>query len=315
VKMAHLYELLLVGGPLPEGDGKAAASGARALALAKKALRDKGDEEMLRRMRDDEEQEGLHDAAKHAQRAGSVLVFVDTVRDCEIVAQTLRELGWDVAALHSAMHQAPRLAALTKFKAEKVHVLVATDVASRGLDIPVVDLVVNYDVPRDPADYVHRVGRTARAGRAGRAVALVTERDVDLVHAIERTTHTPLQLEWRVCEAAVLVHLTRVSAAQRVARLALAEDGFEAVLAEHGRRKLQARQRSAAFFDDEPADAPDAPPRARDRSRRREPPREERAAAADAPRGHKEQSDDTKPHARKRERDRADSGGRKRARA
>ena len=61
----------------------------------------------------------------------------------------------------------------------------ATDVAARGLDIPEVALVVNFDIPRDPDDYIHRVGRTARAGRAGTSVTLVGQRDVDLVHAIE----------------------------------------------------------------------------------------------------------------------------------
>lgn len=74
----------------------------------------------------------------------------------------LLEAGLPAVCLHSVMSQKRRLAALGKFKSSLVRILVSTDVASRGLDIPVVDLVVNYDLPRVPSDYVHRVGRTAR---------------------------------------------------------------------------------------------------------------------------------------------------------
>ena len=81
--------------------------------------------------------------------------------------------------------QHKRLAALNKFKAGERSILVATDVASRGLDIPSVDLVMNYDVPNNAKDYVHRVGRTARAGRSGRAVTFVTQYDVWVYQRIE----------------------------------------------------------------------------------------------------------------------------------
>merc|ERR1711874_380203 len=74
----------------------------------------------------------------------------------------------------------------------QVKVLVATDVASRGLDIPQVQLVVNHNVPTVPKDYVHRVGRTARAGRAGRSVTLVTPHDIGLVHAIEEEVNNKM---------------------------------------------------------------------------------------------------------------------------
>jgi ATP-dependent RNA helicase DDX47/RRP3 len=72
------------------------------------------------------------------------------------------------------MNQVKRLGALTKFKSGEKKILFATDVASRGLDIPNVDLVLNYDIPANAKDYIHRVGRTARAGRAGKAVTFVT---------------------------------------------------------------------------------------------------------------------------------------------
>lgn len=78
-----------------------------------------------------------------------------------------------------------RLSSLARFKTKDANILVATDVASRGLDIPEVDLVINYDLPLNPKDYVHRVGRTARAGRAGRSLSIITQYDVELVQRIE----------------------------------------------------------------------------------------------------------------------------------
>ncbi|KDD72218.1 hypothetical protein H632_c3682p0 [Helicosporidium sp. ATCC 50920] len=84
------------------------------------------------------------------------------------------------------MSQSKRLAALAKFRAGERDVLVATDVAARGLDIPAVDAVINYDLPGNPKDYVHRVGRTARAGRTGRALTLVTQYDVETYQRIEQ---------------------------------------------------------------------------------------------------------------------------------
>jgi ATP-dependent RNA helicase DDX49/DBP8 len=97
----------------------------------------------------------------------------------------LRLLDWRVTALHSGLKQSERVNNLARFRAQAARILVATDVAARGLDIPEVALVINYDVPRDPDDYIHRVGRTARAGRVGHSVTLVGQRDVDLITAIE----------------------------------------------------------------------------------------------------------------------------------
>lgn len=74
---------------------------------------------------------------------------------------------------------------MAKFKSQHVQILIATDVASRGLDIPKVQVVINFDVPKSPKDYVHRVGRTARAGRGGQATTLVTQYDVKLIQACE----------------------------------------------------------------------------------------------------------------------------------
>lgn len=78
-----------------------------------------------------------------------------------------------------------RLDSLNKFKTGERSILIATDVASRGLDIPSVDVVINFDIPGNSKDYVHRVGRTARAGRSGRAITFVTQYDVELYQRIE----------------------------------------------------------------------------------------------------------------------------------
>ncbi|GFH22098.1 uncharacterized protein HaLaN_19509 [Haematococcus lacustris] len=152
----------------------------------------------------------------------SALVFCSTCKGCALLALMLQELGLQCAALHSGRPQKQRLAALASFKSETVPLLLATDVASRGLDIPSVDLVINFDLPLLASDYVHRVGRTARAGRSGWAVSLVTQYDVDLVHAIEALIGHQLE-EYALEEAEVLKGLTKVYSAKRAAMLAAAE--------------------------------------------------------------------------------------------
>ena len=112
--------------------------------------------------------------------------------------------------------------ALNKFKAGECSILVATDVASRGLDIPAVDLVVNYDVPANSKDYVHRVGRTARAGRSGRALTLVTQYDVELYQRVERFLGKQLEA-FSADEAAAVLLTERVAEAQRLAALQMRE--------------------------------------------------------------------------------------------
>lgn len=94
------------------------------------------------------------------------------------VCLLLRKLGYKAVTVNGQMSQNKRLSSLARFKTKDVNILVATDVASRGLDIPEVDLVINYDLPLNPKDYIHRVGRTARAGRAGRSLSIITQYDV-----------------------------------------------------------------------------------------------------------------------------------------
>ena len=115
----------------------------------------------------------------------SIIVFCNRTATANLLERLLRSLGHRITSLHSVLPQHERTSNLARFRASAARILVATDVASRGLDIPEVELVINYDVPRNPDDYIHRVGRTARAGRKGEAVTMVGQRDVGLVLAIE----------------------------------------------------------------------------------------------------------------------------------
>jgi ATP-dependent RNA helicase RhlE len=125
--------------------------------------------------------------------AGQVLVFCKTKRRSDRVGEHLNRTGIKAAVIHGNKSQGARNRALGDFKAGRVNVLVATDVAARGLDIAQLPLVINYDLPAVADDYVHRVGRTGRAGRAGRAVSLVTAADRDLLPAIQRLLPAPIE--------------------------------------------------------------------------------------------------------------------------
>ena len=123
------------------------------------------------------------------------LVFCKTKRRSDRVGTQLVRAGIRTAVIHGNKSQSARNRALSDFKAGRVNVLVATDIAARGLDIAQLPLVVNYDLPLVADDYVHRVGRTGRAGRAGRAVSLVSEGDRGLLRAIQRLLPSPIQEE------------------------------------------------------------------------------------------------------------------------
>jgi ATP-dependent RNA helicase DDX47/RRP3 len=146
----------------------------------------------------------------------SAIIFVDTQKHAQRLAFVLRALAFSAVCIHGGMGQPKRLAALTKFKSGDRTILVATDVASRGLDIPRVDLVINYDIPSNGKDYVHRVGRTARAGRAGRALNLVSQYDLHNYREVEELIGKKLD-RFPHEESTVLLMLTRVSEAQRMA--------------------------------------------------------------------------------------------------
>ena len=107
----------------------------------------------------------------------SIIVFASTKRSVKLLATDLERLNYSVKAIHSDLEQDEREHVLQQFRNKRIRILVATDVLSRGIDIEAIDLVVNYDVPNDAEDYVHRVGRTARASATGMAITFVTKDD------------------------------------------------------------------------------------------------------------------------------------------
>ncbi len=125
----------------------------------------------------------------------SVLLFRHTQRGVDRIEGLLRRKGYSVAAIHGGMSQAVRQASLNQFMAGKVRILIATNVASRGLDIPDVSHVVNYDMPEDLDTYVHRVGRTARMGKPGTAVTFVGEGDLDMFDQLQSRLKDQLRPE------------------------------------------------------------------------------------------------------------------------
>ncbi|XP_060530989.1 probable ATP-dependent RNA helicase DDX49 [Cylas formicarius] len=162
---------------------------------------------------------------KEKNENGNILIFTSTCKYCEILSLTLNELGIENVALHSMIPQKQRLASLNKFKSNIVKILIATDVASRGLDIPAVQLVVNHNIPRIPKEYIHRVGRTARAGRSGRAITLVTPYDIKLLQAIEELINTQL-IEVKVDDKEVAKIYAQISVTKTEAKLKLEEINF-----------------------------------------------------------------------------------------
>lgn len=148
----------------------------------------------------------------------SFIVFCNTCPGTQKLALMLRNLGFSAIPLNGKMTQTKRLAALNKFKVKTSSVLLATDVASRGLDIPHVDVVINYDLPQHSKDYIHRVGRTARAGRYGKAITFVSQYDLEMYLKIEHLIGKKMP-KYETVEQEVMVLLERVVEADRLARI------------------------------------------------------------------------------------------------
>ncbi|WP_375384995.1 DEAD/DEAH box helicase [uncultured Microbacterium sp.] len=123
-----------------------------------------------------------------------MIVFARTKSATEEIAEKLRARGYSAAAINGDIAQVQRERTVNQLKSGKLDILVATDVAARGLDVERISHVVNFDIPTDPESYVHRIGRTGRAGRSGDAISFVTPRERGLVNAIERATRQPLTL-------------------------------------------------------------------------------------------------------------------------
>lgn len=130
------------------------------------------------------------------QEFDQAIIFSNFVRTVPKIEKFLRENGFKAAGLSSALSQGQRTQVMTKFKAGEINILVATDVAARGLDIENVDLVMNFELPDDSENYVHRIGRTGRAGREGVAVSLVSEKDVAALDRLEIFLKSKLTIGW-----------------------------------------------------------------------------------------------------------------------
>ncbi|CCD98887.1 DEAD/DEAH box helicase [Bradyrhizobium sp. STM 3809] len=133
-----------------------------------------------------QKREVLRRLLREAKDLKNAIIFCNRKRDVAIVHKSLQKHGFSVGALHGDMDQSARMAALDQFRKGELPLLVASDVAARGLDIPEVSHVFNFDVPHHSDDYVHRIGRTGRAGRTGTAISIVSPPDQKSVAAIEK---------------------------------------------------------------------------------------------------------------------------------
>ncbi|MFZ6014768.1 MAG: DEAD/DEAH box helicase [Patescibacteria group bacterium] len=129
-----------------------------------------------------------------AEHRGSVLIFSRTKHGAKKIARNIKNMGYTVADIHSDKSLSQRRDALDGFKSGKYRILVATDIAARGLDIKGIELVINYDLPEHAEDYVHRIGRTGRAGAAGLAISIATPDQRSLVEAIEQLIRSYLPI-------------------------------------------------------------------------------------------------------------------------
>jgi superfamily II DNA/RNA helicase len=133
-----------------------------------------------------EKRETLRRLLREAKDLNNAIIFCNRKREVALLYKSLQKHGFSVGALHGDMDQSARTAALDQFRKGEIPLLVASDVAARGLDIPAVSHVFNFDVPHHADDYVHRIGRTGRAGRAGTAISIVAPLDYKSMAAIER---------------------------------------------------------------------------------------------------------------------------------
>ncbi|KAH7648166.1 ATP-dependent RNA helicase [Cryptosporidium bovis] len=167
------------------------------------------------------------------------IIFTATKQQCQLLTSFLEIMGYSVTCLHSLMNQRRRLASLGKFKSKVSKLLVATGVAARGLDIPDVEFVINFDFPRSFEDYIHRMGRVGRANKLGISLSFVTQQDVPYVYEIENRMGKDIEnLVLDECE--VLKEMNRVTVAQQKALLLLDEIGFSEKNQEVREKKLEA---------------------------------------------------------------------------
>ncbi|XP_040570944.1 probable ATP-dependent RNA helicase DDX49 [Lepeophtheirus salmonis] len=167
----------------------------------------------------------------------SFIIFVKTCKIAELLSMTLTKLGFSNVSLHSMKPQRERLQSLSRFRSHLAKILIATDVASRGLDIQQVEYVINHNIPTDAKDYVHRVGRTARAGRKGSAISLLTPHDVLLIQSIEEMISSKLS-EFKVSDKNITEIVVQVNVTRREQDIKLTEADFDEKRRLNKRKKL-----------------------------------------------------------------------------
>ncbi|KAI0978633.1 hypothetical protein GJ496_007260 [Pomphorhynchus laevis] len=155
----------------------------------------------------------------------SIIIFTGTCQNTLRLALLLRNLSFTAIPLNGKLNQSKRLHCLNEFKAKSSSILIATDVASRGLDITHVDIVINYDVPANGKDYIHRVGRTARAGRNGTAITMITQYDIESYQRVETALKQKLPV-YDIDKSAVMKFNESVQESQNLANSKL--KGIEA---------------------------------------------------------------------------------------
>ncbi|MGB3281126.1 MAG: DEAD/DEAH box helicase [Pseudorhodobacter sp.] len=214
----------------------------------------------------------------------NAIIFCNRKTDVDVVAKSLKQHGFNASPIHGDLDQSVRTRTLDGFRDGSVHLLVASDVAARGLDIPAVSHVFNFDVPSHPEDYVHRIGRTGRAGREGKAFTLSAPSDAKYLAAIEQLVGKPIP-------RGELPEGIEVKA-ERPAKAAEPEEAEKPKRTRGGRSRNKtpkADQQEAVEAEvtvaEEPVQAAEAPPAQEERNRRdNRPPREERAPRDDRPR-------------------------------
>jgi len=194
-----------------------------------------------------------------AEQGGRILIFTNTRDEVHRLVERLERNGHVARALSGDVDQRKRLKTLESFKDGSVPVLVATDVASRGLHIPDVTHVYNWDLPQDPEDYVHRIGRTARAGATGKAISLVDEASAFSLEGVERFIGQRIRVEW--AEDAMFLPEIRPTAEER-RRAAEARDARRAMHGGRGPRSGGSPRRPPGRGGDSPRhDTPPPPER------------------------------------------------------
>ena len=219
----------------------------------------------------------------------NAIIFCNRKRDVATLHRSLAKHGFNVGALHGDMDQRARTATLDDFRKDRIKLLVASDVAARGLDIPAVSHIFNFDVPTHAEDYIHRIGRTGRAGLTGTAITIATSLDRKYVAGIEKLTGQPIPpLE---VEAAA----ERAAAFTRAAPSATMTEPKSEGRERHARGRGERRPRREASAEPRPAGAAAEPEPSRTASAGG-PGRDTARPARSAPRpGHREPRRDSRP--------------------